>query len=49
MVPQLWSLLPENITKVESLKRNCKEVKNWICDNFPCRLDKPYLQNIGLI
>ena len=30
-------------------QKNCKKVKNWICDNFPCRLGKPYLLNTGLI
>ena len=47
--PQLWSLLPENIKKVESFKTFKREVKNWICDDCPCRLCKLYLQNLGFL
>ena len=46
---QLWSLVPENIKEVESLEIFKREVKNWICDDCPCRLRKPYLQNIGFL
>ena len=44
--PQLWSLLSENIKEVELLKILKRKVKNWICDDCPCILCKPYLQNI---
>ena len=47
--PQLWSLVPENIKEVDSLEIFKREVKNWICDDCPCRLRKPYLQNIGFL
>ena len=47
--PQLWSLVPENIKEVESLEIFKREIKNWICDDCPCRLRKPYLQNIGFL
>ena len=47
--PQLWSLLPENIKEVDSLEIFKWEVKNWICDDCPYRLCKPYLQNIGFL
>ena len=47
--PQLWSLLPENIKEAKSLEIFKRKVKNWICDNCPCRLCKPYLQNIGFL
>ena len=47
--PQLWSLLPENITKVEALEIFKRKVKNWVCDDCPCRSCKPYLQNIGFL
>ena len=46
---QLWSLLPENIKEVESRKIFKREVKNWICDDCPCRLCKPYLKNIRFL
>ena len=44
--PQLWSLLPENIMEVESLEIFKREIKKWSCDDCPCRLCKPCLQNI---
>ena len=47
--PQLWSLLLENIKKVESLEIFKRKVKSWICDDCPCRLSKPCLQNIGFL
>ena len=47
--PQLWSLLPENIEEVESVEIFKRKVKSWICDDCPCRLCKPYLQNIGFL
>ena len=47
--PEIWSLLPENIEEVELLEIFKREVKNWICDDCPCRLCKPYLQNIAFL
>ena len=47
--PKLWSVLPESIKEVESLKISKRKVKNWICDDCPCRLCKIYLQNIGFL
>ena len=47
--PQLWSLLPENIKEVKSLEIFRRKVKNWISDDYPCRLCKPCLQNIGFL
>ena len=47
--PQLWSLLPESIKEVKSLKIFKREVKNWICDDCPCRLCELYLQNTGFL
>ena len=45
--PQIWSLLPEDIKEVESLKTVKGKDKNWVCDDCPCRLCESYLQNIG--
>ena len=39
---QLWSLPPENIKKAEPLEMFKREIKNWIYDDCPCRLCKPY-------
>ena len=47
--PQLWSLLPQNIKESESIEIFKKKVKDWICEDCPCRLCKPYVQNIGFL
>ena len=47
--PQLWPLLPENFKEVELLKIFKRKVKIWISDDCPCRLCKPYLENIGFL
>ena len=44
-----YSLLTENIKEVVPLELFQREVKNWICEDFPCKLCKPYLQNIGFL
>ena len=47
--PQLWSLLPDNIKQLESIDLFKKKVKDWICEDCPCRLCTPYLHNIGFL
>ena len=36
----------KNIKKDGSLEILKRKVKQWICDNCPCRLCKPHFQNI---
>ena len=44
--PQIWDMIPvemKNLTTISAFKR---EVKNWKLENCPCRLCKPYIQNV---
>ena len=47
--PQIWDMIPvemKNLTTISAFKR---EVKNWKLENCPCRLCKPYIQNVDFI
>ena len=47
--PQIWDMIPvemKNLTTISAFKR---EVKNWKLENSPCRLCKPYIENVGFI
>ena len=47
--PQIWDMIPlemKNLITISAFKR---EVKNWKLENCPCRLCKPYIQNVGFI
>ena len=47
--PQIWDMIPvemKNLTAISAFKR---EVKKWKLENCPCRLCKPYIQNVGFI
>ena len=46
---QLWSILPENLRQINSLVQFKESVKKWIFMDFPCRLCKLYLPNIGFL
>ena len=49
LVPQMWDMIPaetKNLTTASAFKR---EVKNWKIENCPCRLCKPYIQDVGFI
>ena len=47
--PQLWSLLPESLKKMNSLSQFKRNIKHWICRDCPCRLCKVYIQNLGFL
>ena len=47
--PQIWDMIPlemKNLITISAFKR---EVKNWKLENCPCRLCKPYIQNVVFI
>ena len=47
--PQIWDMIPvekKNLTTASDFKR---DLKNWKLKNCPCRLCKPYIQNVGFI
>ena len=46
---QLWSILPENVTQMNSLVQFKESVRKWDCIDCPCRLCKLYLPNIAFL
>ena len=47
--PQLWNLVPTEIKDAPSLSIFKENIKSWSCDNYPCRLCKTYIANVGFI
>ena len=47
--PRMWKLLPNNLKRLESVKAFKSKIKTWIPDNFPCRICKPYIYQVGFI
>ena len=47
--PQLWTILPENLRRINSLVQFKESVRKLVCIDCPCRLSKFYLPNIGFL
>ena len=47
--PRMWKLLPNNLKRLESVKAFKSKIKTWIPDNFPCRICKPCIYQVGFI
>ena len=47
--PRLWSILPENLRQINSLVQFKESVRKWDCIDYPCRLCKLYLPDIGFL
>ena len=47
--PKIWELIPFEIKETETFSQFKAKIKKWNPQNFPCRLCKIYLQNVGLI
>ena len=47
--PQLWSILPDNLKQIDSLVQFKESVRKWNCIDYPCRLTKLNLPNIGFL
>ena len=47
--PKIWIIVPKELEEVTFLSAFKSGIKNWWPQNFPCRLHKPYLPNIGFI
>ena len=46
---KLWDTLPENITKHKSLQEFENKIKYWTPLNYPCKLCKTYIANVGYV
>ena len=47
--PQLWTLFPEEIKQRNTINLFKSGVKQWICKEFPCKLCKVFVPNLGFI
>ena len=47
--PQIWSLVPDNIKKLNTLSEFKSEIRKWKPVGCKCRLCKTYVKNIGFI
>ena len=47
--PKLWELIPSDMKDTESVEVFKNRIKNWISDNFPCRICKTYIHQVGFI
>jgi len=46
---QLWNQIPNEIKKAKSLITFKKSIKEWSCNNCPCRLCKLYIIDLGYV
>ena len=47
--PQLWSLLPEHMRRLNSIDQFKRSIRQWVCNTCPCRLCKVYFQNVRFL
>ena len=47
--PKLWELVPSESKDIEPVELFKNHTKNWIPDNYPCRLCKTYIHQVGFI
>ena len=47
--PKIWSLLPENFKNIDSFENFTIPIKKWKLENYPCRLCKVYIKNVGFL
>ena len=47
--PKIWDLVPSNLKEISDLDRFKKSIKQWKPDDYPCRLCKAFVQNVGFL
>ena len=47
--PKIWDLVPSNLKEIGELDKPKKSIKQWKPENFPCRLCKLFVQNVGFL
>ena len=47
--PKIWDLVPSNLKEIGELDKLKKSIKQWKPENFPCRLCKLFVQNVGFL
>ena len=47
--PEIWDLVPSNLTEISDLDKFKKAIKQWKPEDCPCRLCKVFVQNVGFL
>ena len=47
--PKIWDIVPSELEQLETLNAFKREIKKWKSVNCPCRLCRPYIQNVGFL
>ena len=47
--PKLWKLIPDKIKHAPILTVFKAEIKSWTTNNFPCRLCKIFVKDLGFV
>ena len=47
--PKLWNLAPNEYKTNEPLEAFKTKIKTWVPENFPCKLCKTYILQVGFI
>ena len=47
--PKIWEIVPESIKTVKSFNLFKKGIKRWRPSNYPCRLCKTYVKDLGFV
>ena len=45
--PKIWDIEPKELKQLEIVNAFKREIKKWKPVNCPCRLCRPYIQNVG--
>ena len=45
--PKIWDIVPSELNQLETVNVFKREIKEWKPVNGPCRLCRPYIQNVG--
>ena len=45
--PKIWTILPDELKKLKSLKVFKQKIKTWKPSNCPCKLCIPYIAGVG--
>ena len=47
--PKIWDIVPNELKQLETVNAFKREIKKWKPVNCPCRLCRPYIQNVGFL
>ena len=46
---KFWVIAPGELKQLETAKAFKREIKKWKPEKCPCRLCRPYIQNVGFL